>query len=67
MPSDIETKKAEARETISNLRGNKWKLTLDNIYNGSGQALLKAVAPYTNRKLDDEKLKEYWDNLRDYF
>ena len=31
-----------------------------------GKALLKAVAPYTNRELD-EKLKEYWDNLRDYF
>ena len=30
-----------------------------------GKALLKAVDP-TNRKLD-EKLKEYWDNLRDYF
>ncbi len=31
-----------------------------------GKALLKAVAPYKNRALD-EKLKEYWDNLRDYF
>ncbi len=31
-----------------------------------GKALLKAVAPYTNKTLDD-KLKEYWDNLRDYF
>ena len=31
-----------------------------------GKALLKAVAPYKNRALD-EKLREYWDNLRDYF
>ena len=30
------------------------------------KALLKALAPYTNRALD-EKLKEYWDNLRSYF
>ena len=30
------------------------------------KALLKAVAPYANKALDD-KLKEYWDNLRDYF
>ena len=31
-----------------------------------GKFLLKALAPYTNRALD-EKLKEYWDNLRSYF
>tara|TARA_B100000212_G_scaffold104552_2_gene77320 strand:- start:2766 stop:2900 length:135 start_codon:yes stop_codon:yes gene_type:complete len=30
------------------------------------KALLKAVAPYKNKALDD-KLKEYWHNLRDYF
>ena len=30
------------------------------------KALLKAVAPYTNRALDD-KLKEYWKNLKEYF
>ena len=30
------------------------------------KALLKAIRPDINRKLD-EKLKEYWDNLRDYF
>jgi len=27
---------------------------------------LKALAPYTNKALND-KLKEYWDNLKDYF
>ena len=31
-----------------------------------GKALLKAVAPYTNKALDD-KLKEYWNNLKEYF
>jgi len=31
-----------------------------------GKALLKAVAPYTNRALDD-KIKEYWKNLKEYF
>ena len=31
-----------------------------------GKALLKAVAPYKNRALDD-KLKEYWENLKEYF
>ncbi len=31
-----------------------------------GKALLKAVAPYANKSLDN-KLKEYWDNLRSYF
>tara|TARA_B100002019_G_scaffold149720_1_gene128833 strand:+ start:2941 stop:3075 length:135 start_codon:yes stop_codon:yes gene_type:complete len=30
------------------------------------KALLKAMAPYTNRALDD-KLKEYWKNLKNYF
>lgn len=30
------------------------------------KALLKAVAPYTNRALDD-KLKEHWKNLKEYF
>jgi|TARA_X000000368_G_scaffold319507_1_gene256704 hypothetical protein len=30
------------------------------------KTLLKAVAPYTNRALDD-KLKEYWKNLKEYF
>lgn len=30
-----------------------------------GKALLKAFAPYTNKNLD-EKLKEYWGNLKDY-
>ena len=28
--------------------------------------LLKAMAPYTNRALDN-KLKEYWENLKSYF
>ena len=28
--------------------------------------LLKAVAPYANRALDN-KLKEYWKNLKEYF
>ena len=28
--------------------------------------LLKAFAPYTNKALE-EKIKEYWDNLRSYF
>ncbi len=32
----------------------------------TGKVLLKAFAPYTNKALD-EKIKEYWDNLRDYF
>ena len=31
-----------------------------------GKALLKAVAPYANRTLD-EKLKEYWEDLKNYF
>jgi len=31
-----------------------------------GKALLKAVAPYANRTLD-EKLKEYWEDLKSYF
>ena len=31
-----------------------------------GKALLKAFAPYTNKSLDD-KLKEYWNNLKEYF
>tara|TARA_B100000925_G_scaffold126410_1_gene94380 strand:+ start:80 stop:214 length:135 start_codon:yes stop_codon:yes gene_type:complete len=31
-----------------------------------GKALLKAIRPDINRALD-VKLKEYWDNLRDYF
>ena len=31
-----------------------------------GKALLKAVAPYANKSLDN-KLKGYWDNLRSYF
>jgi len=31
-----------------------------------GKALLKAIRPDINRVLD-VKLKEYWDNLRDYF
>ena len=30
------------------------------------KALLKAVAPYANRTLD-EKLKEYWEDLKNYF
>lgn len=30
------------------------------------KALLKAFAPYTNKSLDD-KLKEYWNNLKEYF
>tara|TARA_B100000212_G_scaffold92621_1_gene68033 strand:- start:447 stop:581 length:135 start_codon:yes stop_codon:yes gene_type:complete len=31
-----------------------------------GKALLKAVAPYTNKALDD-RLKEYWKDLKNYF
>ena len=30
------------------------------------KALLKAIRPDINRALDN-KLREYWDNLRDYF
>ena len=30
------------------------------------KVILKSVAPYTNRALDD-KLKEYWENLKNYF
>ena len=30
------------------------------------KALLKAIAPYQNRALDD-KLKQYWKDLRNYF
>tara|TARA_A100001515_G_scaffold89186_1_gene70880 strand:- start:179 stop:313 length:135 start_codon:yes stop_codon:yes gene_type:complete len=31
-----------------------------------GKFLLKAFAPYANKALE-EKIKEYWDNLRSYF
>jgi|TARA_R100001509_G_C4828085_1_gene202291 hypothetical protein len=31
-----------------------------------GKALLKAVAPYANKTLDD-KLKGYWEDLKNYF
>tara|TARA_Y100000401_G_scaffold116150_1_gene121282 strand:+ start:611 stop:745 length:135 start_codon:yes stop_codon:yes gene_type:complete len=31
-----------------------------------GKFLLKAMAPYTNRALDN-KLKGYWENLKNYF
>ena len=31
-----------------------------------GKFLLKAFAPYTNKALE-EKIKEYWENLRSYF
>jgi hypothetical protein len=31
-----------------------------------GKALLKAVAPYANKTLD-EKLKGYWEDLKNYF
>jgi|TARA_B100001093_G_scaffold514455_1_gene588503 hypothetical protein len=30
------------------------------------KALLKAIAPYKNKELDD-KIKEYWKNLKEYF
>jgi hypothetical protein len=30
------------------------------------KVILKAVAPYTNRALNN-KLKEYWENLKNYF
>lgn len=30
------------------------------------KAILKAVRPDINRYIDN-KVKEYWDNLRDYF
>tara|TARA_Y100000114_G_C11760736_1_gene329527 strand:- start:500 stop:634 length:135 start_codon:yes stop_codon:yes gene_type:complete len=31
-----------------------------------GKALLKAFAPYTNKALND-KLKKYWEDLKNYF
>lgn len=30
------------------------------------KVILKAVAPYTNRALNN-KLKEYWENLKNHF
>ena len=32
----------------------------------AGKALLKAVAPYANKTLDD-KIKGYWEDLKSYF